>query len=144
MTGEPLQHDLNPSAISHKPGKTDERVDASRHPIMPTRHIGKIDVCSWPTESFLYDGLCTHSSFTERPTGGLLASPEELRAADAEMKKRRRDAPRRWRERAKMRDSAKYLKLKRDERALHLLRHPDAQRKADKRVRECALAEQRH
>lgn len=99
-----------------------------------------MDVCPWPTESFSYDGLGTHSSFTEWPTGSLLASPEELRAADAEMKKRRLDAPTRWRERAKMRDSAKYLKLKRDERALYLLRHPDAQRKADKRLRERALA----
>ncbi|KAH7243190.1 hypothetical protein MRS44_002401 [Fusarium solani] len=72
------------------------------------------------------------------------AGKTELRAADTEMRRRRRDAPRRWRERAKIGDMPKYLKLKRDERALHLLRHPDAQRKANKRVRERALAKSRH
>ncbi|KAJ4241642.1 hypothetical protein NW757_012086, partial [Fusarium falciforme] len=34
--------------------------------------------------------------------------------------------------------------MKRDERTLHLERHPDAQKKADKRIRERALAEARH
>lgn len=104
---------------------------------------GMVSLCPWDRNTLSYDGLCSHSPLIESFASDWGLSPEELETIRAEMERRRAQAVRDHRERARAKDLDAYLSKARDQRAVFVANNPEKVKAADKRTKEKARQEER-
>jgi hypothetical protein len=105
---------------------------------------GLAHVCQWDRDSLEYDGLCSHNPLTESPAGDYALSAEQLEAHAAEVKQRRLEINKEWRENTKAANPETYNSRISKNSQAYRDRHPGISTAAGKRCKNKAVTEKRH